>query len=831
MRIRSLIPAILMLALLMCITIVSDDISADISKIGSTTTISGEVTLTEDTFFDDGSNIVIADKTVLDVSTFTLDFGEGSRIGVAGSATIMSHNGKIIVRQGSPVALMGVALPGLEKDVCYSFDGSVIITKDYLGSGTARITLVPAEDDDRLNISWEHTVLSIMDPEITVRTSSNGPQIKCRFTSADYVTDHYDSGTLVSKETITVKADRNRDAMDATLTKNGPVINSLDIKEIDETEEFMETGIVNRTTVTEIGPTSLSTDSMGLQHISTKAEMAVMEKYEKDKLQWKETVTKMTLSVVTDPTVLGKMILSLSDDTQILSEMLKSLRFTAESSVTEDYENDRSRTFTNIVLVVDGNDTSDSYMSLDMDEGDTHIRAEASKMDFASFTMSRKLVLDTDVTVSQITVTKQSPDNTSSTVIADARLKATDLDIYNLYKLYSRAGKITVQQLLDCSERLEVSFESMTRDSDDDGVYEMSVNEANGLLSRDGKGLNTMTVGFSDLFYRTGYGEGTAVMEFDRTMSYLESNGSLSECLDAFTSGVNFTTDAHSELQIANAGFSVLYEEEGKTIDVRSGKLSSTAATLSVVMSIDHSNYLDQSVIDGKVSAIGYYVTVKEDKQYTDPEGSMEVTVTFNDMTGSFGMTFDESIGFSMSLRMPWHMDMAYYDIEFQADGEGLNVETTHGQVWVEDYDYATEGIIAMFDKMSDNDFKLDTRMVMTAKSITILKDSRTIVFDEFRDVELDIRGLDVVMKRGLDRHITLDRVHLGLVYQDGTVLDRSIGHLDLTKDLSGAEPEESLLETLAPYLTILFAAVSAILAVILVYILIKDPERFKFSE
>ena len=155
----------------------------------------------------------------------------------------------------------------------------------------------------------------------------------------------------------------------------------------------------------------------------------------------------------------------------------------------------------------------------------------------------------------------------------------------------------------------------------------------------------------------------------------------------------------------------------------------------------------------------------------------------------------------------------------------------THGDLYIDGYDYTKEGIVSMFEKLSTNSFVLSCRASLAVESIVIFKDERKTVYDFYRDVELGIRELTIDVKVNESRIISLDKMQLYLVYSDDSILDRTINHLDVTKDLVEQKKDPTFLEENANYFTIGFSAVSGLILLILIYLRIKKPELFRFRE
>ena len=97
----------------------------------------------------------------------------------------------------------------------------------------------------------------------------------------------------------------------------------------------------------------------------------------------------------------------------------------------------------------------------------------------------------------------------------------------------------------------------------------------------------------------------------------------------------------------------------------------------------------------------------------------------------------------------------------------------------------------------------------MTASPSTFL--------DSYGDAEIDVRKASVDLKRGDALEIQLEKIDLSVTNKDGTVVERSLDRLDVTKDQTGAVPEEGWVEKNALALAVVFIAASAVMATYMV--------------
>ena len=91
-------------------------------------------------------------------------------------------------------------------------------------------------------------------------------------------------------------------------------------------------------------------------------------------------------------------------------------------------------------------------------------------------------------------------------------------------------------------------------------------------------------------------------------------------------------------------------------------------------------------------------------------------------------------------------------------------------------------------------------------------------------------------MKRGDVLNVSLEKLDLSITDQDGKVTEKSLDRLDVTKDVSGAVPEEGWVEKNSLLLAIVFLAAATVMIGYMVRYHMKkskdsDPEDSELKE
>lgn len=840
MKSRIMLTAFVLLMVMGAFTILTDDSSAETAiEPNSHVRISGDFTLTEDTTFEDGSEVTILGETVINLSTYTLDFGKESRVIIIGSLIVRSSNGSMIFGEKTSLLMIGVAIPGFDMDITYTFDGDLMFDKGLIRSGEAGVTYQPHGKDPALHISWENTRMDVCDPALSVGIVSEGfldigVELVVMFSTVDIHIESYEDDVLVSTEDTRVETNKDSDALDIVImTMEDPVVQSVEIKKVETVTKYTETGIMTKSVFDEIGPTTITMDETKIQTVSTHVNSMISERYENDVLQNKEISKDINFTIDVDPTVLIALIKPTGGDQKLLTDIMRYMKLTVKSMDMLDYKKQEEKHLSDIAIEIDNRDTRTNMISLvmvDVMTQDTYT-IKAEQTDFEYFDMSRSLVINTDMSIEYVAIIKNSVEKPFKVALENVSLKASNLDIKDLYKIYARTGTLDVQQVLDNCDRLELGFGYLGYDEGAEGIEDLTIHDGQGLLCVDSRDQNTGTFSFSNLRASLFRESDLLEMELQYTRLYVESEGSLTECLDAFTKGINFTTDSHSQLQLTNDGIDLKYIEKERTTQIITGKVSPSSTSLSVVVSIDHSTYQNTTFFKFNISSIGYNINFIFHNDYDDPSGTSDVSLSVTDMTGGVDFSFGDSISFKVDINTPWSLDFNYYDIAFQADGRDSVIGVNHSDLKIDGYDYKEQGFFEMFKSMSENNFTLDCRISYTEEHITVYKEERTLLYEEYDDVELDIRDLFVELVRQDHRNVSLDKIHLALKKSDGSSLDRTIRHLDVFKDLSDPVPSRSYFEDFATYLTVTLSIVCVAMVLIMLGLRIRRPDLFRFRE
>ncbi len=840
MKGRILLTAFILLVLTGAFIALTDSSYADVAEeYDDHIRIAGDYTLSEDRTFGDKTEITILGKTTIDLSTYTLDFGNESKIIIIGSLVVNSDNGSMVIGEKTSLVMIGMAIPGFDERITYTFDGELLFDKDLIRSGETGIRYQPHGQDPALHISWANTTMAVCDPAVSIGIVSEGLlekgiEAKIRFSTADIHIDNIEEEVLISTEDTHVETDKDMEALDILIMfQEQPVVQSVVIKKVEIVDRYPGTGIRTVSIFDNIGPTKIVTDKNNIQTVSTHVSKMTSERYTGDELKYREYSNDITVTFEADPSVLIALIMPTGGDGKVLTDILRYMEVTIESVDIYDYDDQEEKHLGDIVIKVDHTDTEASIITMtmvDVENQDSY-NITASQVSFDSFDMSKNLVINTDMFAEHVSINKDSQTEPYDITMESVSVKASNLDLKALYSIYCRTGTLEIQQLLDNCDRLEIGFGLLEYDEGEEGGADVTVHNGLGLLCVDTRGQNTGTFSFSDLKVSVARESDLIEMELQSTRLYVESEGSLTECLNAFTKGINFTTDAHSQIQLTNDGIDMKYTRDKNTIEVQTGKVSPSSTSLSVVASIDHSTYQNATMFKFDISSIGYNINILFHNEYDDPEGTSDIAIHTTDLTGSVDFTFGDSISFKADLNTPWSMDFNYYDIEFQAEGKDMVLGVNHSNLIIDGYDYTQQGFFDMFKCLSENNFTLSCRISFSEEHITIYKEQRTILYDQYDDVELDIRELfvDLVLKE--HRNVSLDKLHLSLVYSNGSVLDRTVRHLDVFKDLSDQDNSRPFFEDFATYMTVTLAVISAVMILAIIGLRIRNPEMFKFRE
>ena len=828
MRAYRIIIAIVIVLLLSVAPIVADESSADVSKSGKIYNFTGTTVLTEDLILDEQCEVNVSNGAVIDLKSYSLKIGEKSVVTALGAFTIESDGGKIIFGDGSSLVLLGMAVPLLREETEITFEGT--LSSSY-GSGMT-VTFVPAGEDHGVHTVQGYRTLTLNDPVYTFGKVSGGLEMVAGFSTAVSVDRTYDGETLLATKTTEYIPDDVNRCYDIIFSLNGAEVKSLDIKDIIITAYYEKTQITRTVSILNMDPTDFTISGSKVCHITTGAETVVLEQYTAGNKDWDDIMKNLAVSVDVDPAVVSEYILYSNDTKVDLLRMLK-LRIDVETSDTIHYNEDKERHLTDISIIVDASDADDSFFVMNSKEGNVTHSLTASEAEISTLSLSRQLVLDLEAVIPEM----QYRDTEDGKVIrqidgTNLDVTASDFDLKNFYFDFCETGQFKIRYLLDNSNILRVEADSISIDFNGDGSKTVNVNGLFAQLNRDGREMDTLTARFSDCSMVLPDEDGTLTAEIGSTQLYMFSNGTLTECIDALVSDIEFTDDAHTEIQLTNAGFRIGKVSDDGYYEVSSRKLTqSSPATSSLTMAVDYSTYLDRTTVSGKLSMIGYSLKLITHTDHTDPEGATDIAMDTDGLSGSFDLILGDEVSFTVGMSIPLMIDLTYYDIATQIDCSDLTLSLSHGILDVKDYDSSKEGVVTMIKKLKQNDFRLDTRAQLSAGTITIYQDGRSVVFNEFSDVEIESRNAALDLKREEMLDIAFTKLHFSLVDKYGELLSKSWDHMDFSKDLSGREEGKSFLEENAYYLMLIFSVASVILFLIIVYYRIKRPELYRFND
>ena len=420
----------------------------------------------------------------------------------------------------------------------------------------------------------------------------------------------------------------------------------------------------------------------------------------------------------------------------------------------------------------------------------------------------------------------------SAAVLDDLYLDTRGLNLDFVERVVSGGEKPTLQQILDCSDMIRIGASYADMDFEGDLVEESVFEDLQVSIEKAPSGKNMITMGFGRLDGSMPFKDGVASISCGSSEVFVASDGSLSECIDAITRGVAFTSEARSEIRLSNEWLDLRYDGGQDTFSVVSERLSDGSPRyMTVALSMGYSQYRDTVSLSGSVSSIGHSVAIANRSLVKEPDGVMDLAFRTEDVSGSFEMEYGKEVGFSARLLMPWKLDFSYYDLQLQADCAGSVVSFSHGAVDVDGYDYREEGLAALLPSLKKNDFRLESSMFVSTDSLAVYGDSRTRTFNAFSDAEIDVKKVSADLRRGESLSISLDGASFRLEDQSGKVTEKTIGHLDIMKDESGKEPSRSWAERNALALSVVFIVLSAALVALLLLFRSRRPDRFKLKE
>ncbi|MBR4225513.1 MAG: hypothetical protein IKR86_01770 [Candidatus Methanomethylophilaceae archaeon] len=400
----------------------------------------------------------------------------------------------------------------------------------------------------------------------------------------------------------------------------------------------------------------------------------------------------------------------------------------------------------------------------------------------------------------------------------DLVLDMSGFDAAAAYRILEESGTITIQQLLDCGDRLGAGASSLSVDKEGDGVIDLAATGPQASLGKN-KGQNTISIGFDSLETSAALDPGVIGVRSAASDITIISEGSLSECIGALLYGVDFSAETNAELQISNESVLIEYSAGEDRVSISNEKLSPTSPrSVTAVLSLRYSEYDDTTSLVGRLSSIGHSIVVKDRTAVNEKGGMLDLVLRTDEVSGGFELDYGKSVGFSANLYMPWTMDYRYYDVSFRLDSGDSVVSITRGDLAVDGYDHREQGLLALFPALKNDDFRSDCRVLMSSESLDVYGKDESVLLDSYGEAEVDVKKVHVDLRRGDVLNVVLEKVGLSITDEDGKVTERSLERLDVTKDESGVEPEKSWAERNALALAVVFMAASAAMAGYLVH-------------
>ena len=834
---RYLMVVVAVAAVLLLSPIIFDGASADITQNTGekTATLSGDVVLTKDLKFSSGTAVTIENGTNIDAGGYDIIFGEECAIVVKGDMTLTCHGGSVKMGAKCVMMLCGLVFPALDTEVVYTFDGQIVVDDSPLSEDGSVMKLVPSGDDHCLHATLDGTVISAEDPEMHFIVNKDGAEVKIGFASLSSVMKEYSEEELIQTSTVTVIPRNPSFALGFIADLDGIRVKELDPKEIHSVTVHEGTGAVDKVDILGIGHTSFRQTNHDTVEVKTSAEQAILTRESDGKVDSVTEFDNIYLEFEVDEKAIMDDLMEMVKFHKIIGDenALKRLYLTADSETTTDSTGMVVSYCTDIVLNINGDGSAKYYMTLTFKQGDDKFSLSCDQAVIKTFGITSNIDIDLDMTIPKLVAEKRSPEGLLYKITSDdTRLQLTDFGLMALYDIYARNGKVTVQEVLDNSEKVYVASSKLDLDIDGDGDIEISFGGLEALICENSRGMNTLTVGMSTFDIQGPYKDGTGKIHLDNAQIYMESNGSVSEVIDAFTSGIHFTTDVHADIQINISGISVDYQERAIEMGLITAPRSQTSpASMLISLTLEHSMYSGTTTLDGDVSTIGYELTLERHEDFYKPRGSQDLVLHTYDLSGSFRAVYGDKVEFQVDIHTDLLLEVTHYDIEFQVDTKDSTISINHGLLDVEGYDSSQEGMLAVINDMSNHDFLVSARLAMVAKAIYIYKDSGTVLNNEFFDPDISVKQIALDLVRGDHRLISLDRFELSVLKTDDTLYERTIDHLDMYKDLSDKPVEPSFLEEYAKYLLAIFVIASGALVVVLLYFRFKRPELFRFNE
>ncbi|MBQ7979025.1 MAG: hypothetical protein IJ248_04665 [Candidatus Methanomethylophilaceae archaeon] len=833
-KMQYLAVGVLILTVFISLSIVSDDASADIEYTDKAIIIYGTEVLTDDLVFPDESNIIISLGTYLDINQYTIDFGKDSKVAILDDVTIACTTGKIVIREGTSLILVGAVMPGPKYDLTVTFDGKLSSRGTAVIKG-ATVTLDPNGDDRCLHLAWEESRMAIEDPIINYTVDTGGSDLKLGFTHLTYSEEYtMDTDISLTRELYLTSADSTV-SVETVISTSKTFKMTLDLSSLRYTKYVANSDMTTVLTLDGMGLTTVFVDSNMMMTVTASAKNVKSTNAIGGEIRRFAEFTNVKFDMKADITVIAIIIeqedLDPSDDPNII----KSMHITADTGDVMITERRGVKHITDIAVTIDGSDKAETYFLATFMDGERYNEIRADKVLFESFGITSDLRLTMLMHIPQITYSAHGGEKQEISMQADDLYVETDnLAVDTLLKQYYRAGELTAQQLLDNSRLFRAAVGVASIDTDGDKEVDTTAHDLELKLAKNSRGYNTLVLTFADLAAPLHNDEKNIDyrLSFDASEVYMESDSSISEINDAFTKRIHFSGDTNAEIQVTTSGMTVEQIREtgnSKLVMVKNSPESPKGAIFT--FNIEYLRYTGKTTLDGRLNTLGYETTVTNHEYYADPEGTSDLKLVFNDMSASVILAFKDIVEFSAEVHTPMNLDLTFYDLKPMLDFGDSVISISHGQLYLDTYDPISEGILAIVDHISaKDDFVVDLRVGVTSDYINIHGSDREII-NTIKSINLSIKEIYMMLIHNDRLQADIDNVYVEYTTMKGLLVQRELKHLDIDKDYNNPSPKEDVLVYTSEIMLISFGIVTGELLLVLIVLRIKRPDIFRFGK
>ena len=329
-KMQYLAVGVLILTVFISISFVSDDASADIEYTDKAIIIHDTEVLTDDLVFPDESNIIINLGTYLDINQYTIDFGKDSKVAILDDVTIACTTGKIVIREGTSLILVGAVMPGPKYDLTITFDGKLTSDGTAVIKG-ATVTLDPNGEDRSLHLAWEQSKMSIEDPIVNYTVDTSGSDLKLGFTHLTYSEEYtMDTDISLTRELYLTSSDSNN-SLEAVASTNKTFKMTINVSSLRYTKYVANSDMTTVLTMDGMGVMTIFVDSSMIMTVTSSAQDITYTNSIGDEVRRSAELTNVKFDMKADITVIAIIIeqedLDPSDDPNII----KSMHITADT--------------------------------------------------------------------------------------------------------------------------------------------------------------------------------------------------------------------------------------------------------------------------------------------------------------------------------------------------------------------------------------------------------------------------------------------------------------------------------------------------------------------